>query len=184
MRILEMDEDEFEVLCTLLDFHAGSDEPDEYYPDAPFRSLCGKAGVEVPPSASTTAPGRTAPMTIEAFRATRRFHQDCPADLDQSFLYVDDPDQPPEGRGPTYGHPKPVLEYEGCLIGVVTRFWPMPAMLRGLYHLQVFNQEWVTDDLAFLEEQLYDFYLSFTNPLNGEQDPDGDSVGRMLGRNE
>ncbi len=49
MRVLEMTEEEFEVLKTLLEFHAGNDEPDEYYPDEPFKRLCAKAGVEVPP---------------------------------------------------------------------------------------------------------------------------------------
>ncbi len=99
--------------------------------------------------------------TIEAFRAARRFHPDATEAVDPGFMYRDDPDCPLSGRGPTWGKPKPVLEYDGLLIGVVTKYWPMPALLRGLYHLQLFNQEWVTDDLAFLEEQLYDFHLTF-----------------------
>lgn len=44
----ELEADELQVLKLLLDFHAGNDEPNEYYPDEPFKRLCAKFGVAVP----------------------------------------------------------------------------------------------------------------------------------------
>lgn len=40
--------DEEGVLKMLLEFHAGNDEPNEYYPDEPFKRLCKKFDVVVP----------------------------------------------------------------------------------------------------------------------------------------
>lgn len=98
--------------------------------------------------------------TIEAFRAARRFHPDATEAVDPGFMYRDDPDCPLYGRGPTWGKPKPVLEYDGLLIGVVTKYWPIPAMLEGQYHLQLSNGEWVTDDLEFLERMLWQWWCA------------------------
>lgn len=41
----ELDNEELEVLRALLDFHQGSDEPGEQYPEAPFERLRDKVEV-------------------------------------------------------------------------------------------------------------------------------------------
>lgn len=44
MKTLELTTEECEVLLRLLEFHC-DDEPNEYYPHEPFRSLCEKMGI-------------------------------------------------------------------------------------------------------------------------------------------
>lgn len=56
MRVIpELTNEEYAVLELLLEFHADNDEPGEHYPDKPFRSLCVKCGVRVPPAAGSVS---------------------------------------------------------------------------------------------------------------------------------
>jgi hypothetical protein len=100
-------------------------------------------------------------LNFAEFQRLRKFHPD--ADLlgvDPTHMYADEPGTSPANRGPTWGTMKPVLEYDGDLIGIVTRHWPIPAQLEGQYHLLIENHEYLSDDLAGLERKLWEWRYS------------------------
>lgn len=86
-------------------------------------------------------------LSLDGFRATRTFEPRPPAT--SAPIYPDDE-----------GYDQPVLVYDGYwIIGLVTMNWPGSTQLMGKYHLQLGRKEVVSDDLAALEELLYQAYL-------------------------
>lgn len=93
-------------------------------------------------TAPTTTPS---PMSFERFQATRAWR----ANLADALPY-EPICQPAEGN----------LYCGALFILKVTPDYPERTRARGGWHLIIGNCEWVSDDLAQLERQLYDFAVS------------------------
>lgn len=86
----------------------------------------------------------TSPLTFEQFQATRREVSDLGDALGEETL---------SGQ--------PGYLYLGELhIAFVTADWPPLAQAEGRYHLQIGRDEEITDDLAALERNLWEFAIS------------------------
>lgn len=81
-------------------------------------------------------------MTFEEFVAGRREVED----VSLADRYGDDAPEVPDA-----GFVYPT----GLYISRVGPHWPEEARLAGRYHLLISNQEWIDDDLAFLERELW-----------------------------
>lgn len=86
-------------------------------------------------------------LTNEQFAASMHAHVDlrtCGQDNVEAFFS-------------DRAEPCPGLVYEA---GLYIEDWAAQNLIEGRYYLQIANTEWISDDLAFLESQLYAFYAS------------------------
>lgn len=86
-------------------------------------------------------------LTLEQFTATKITHEDL---RDCGHAAVD-------AFFSDASEPKPGLLYE-C--GLYIQDCAADKLEQGRYYLQIANLEWVCDDLASLEAELYDYYTS------------------------
>jgi hypothetical protein len=86
-------------------------------------------------------------MTFEQFQATRRHTDDLGAVLSDARWE----DEPSPASGFVY--------LDSLYIEDVQSHWPDTSKARGKYHLIIGRYEWISDDLALLEHELYEFAL-------------------------
>lgn len=86
-------------------------------------------------------------MTFEEFQKSRRWSEDLARDVSSDNWSAQDT-------------PKGWLYLGSLYIERVQPHWPKAAQERGSWHLQIYRDDWISDDLESLERKLYEWAVS------------------------